>query len=112
MAGQTVTEKIAQLHRAEGPERAWRVGDFVSIRPKHIMTHDNSAAVIKKFKSIGAKKVLDPRQPVFALDHDIQNTSEQTLKQYRDIEAVAREQGIDFYPAGTGIGHQIMDEKG
>src|SRR5947209_7594649 len=112
MAGQTVTEKIAQLHRAEGPERAWRVGDFVSIRPKHIMTHDNSAAVIKKFKSIGAKKVLDARQPVFALDHDIQNTSEQTLKQYREIEGCAREQGIDFYPAGTGIGHQIMVEKG
>src|SRR5947209_6594560 len=112
MAGQTVTEKIAQLHRAEGPERAWRVGDFVSIRPKHIMTHDNSAAVIKKFKSIGAKKVLDARQPVFALDHDIQNTSEQTLKQYRAIEGFAREQGIDFYPAGTGIGHQIMVEKG
>jgi homoaconitate hydratase len=112
MAGQTVTEKIAQLHKAEGPDRAWRAGDFVSIRPKHIMTHDNSAAVIKKFKAIGAKKVHDPRQPVFALDHDIQNTSEQTLKQYRDIETFAREHGIDFHPVGTGIGHQIMVEKG
>jgi homoaconitate hydratase len=112
MAGQPVTEKIAQLHKAEGPERAWRAGDFVSIRPKHIMTHDNSAAVIKKFKGIGAQKVHDRRQPVFALDHDIQNTSEQTLKQYREIETFAREHGIDFYPAGTGIGHQLMIEKG
>jgi homoaconitate hydratase len=112
MAGQTVTEKIAQLHKAEGPDRAWRAGDFVSIRPKHIMTHDNSAAVIKKFKGVGAKRVFNPRQPVFALDHDIQNTSEQTLKQYREIEVFAREHGIDFYPAGTGIGHQLMIEKG
>jgi homoaconitate hydratase len=28
------------------------------------------------------------------------------------MEAFAREQGIDFYPPGTGIGHQIMVEKG
>jgi homoaconitate hydratase len=49
---------------------------------------------------------------VFALDHDIQNTSEQNLKQYASIEAFSKEQGIDFYPAGTGIGHQLMMEKG
>lgn len=110
--GQTIVEKIAQKHMAEGPKRPLRAGDFLSIRPKHVMTHDNTAAVLKKFKAIGVKKVLDPRQPVFALDHDIQNTSEQNLKQYASIEAFAKEQGIDFYPAGTGIGHQLMMEKG
>ena len=45
--GQTITEKIAQAHLAEGPKRPLRAGDFVSIRPKHIMTHDNTSAVIK-----------------------------------------------------------------
>src|ERR1051326_2638994 len=110
--GQTVTEKIAQAHLAEGPKRPLQAGDFVSIRPKHVMTHDNTSAVMKKFKSIGAPKIHDPRQPVFALDHDIQNQSEDNVKKYRAIEAFAREQGIDFYPAGTGIGHQIMCERG
>lgn len=109
---QTIVEKLAQAHMAEGPKRALRAGDFLSIRSKHVMTHDNTAAVLKKFKAIGVKKVLDARQPVFALDHDIQNTSEQNLKQYAAIEAFAKEQGIDFYPAGTGIGHQLMMEKG
>jgi homoaconitate hydratase len=109
---QTIVEKLTQAHMAEGPNRPLRAGDFLSIRPKHVMTHDNTAAVLKKFKSIGLKKVLDPRQPVFALDHDIQNTSEQNLKQYASIEAFSREQGVDFYPAGTGIGHQLMMEKG
>jgi len=109
---QTIVEKLTQAHMAEGPNRPLRAGDFLSIRPKHVMTHDNTAAVLKKFKSIGVKKVLDPRQPVFALDHDIQNTSEQNLKQYASIETFAKEQGIDFYPAGTGIGHQLMMEKG
>ena len=110
--GQTVTEKIAQAHLAEGPKRPLRTGDFVSIRPKHVMTHDNTSAVMKKFKSIGAQKIHDARQPVFALDHDIQNQNEDNQKKYRAIEAFAGEHGIDFYPAGTGIGHQIMCERG
>jgi homoaconitate hydratase len=106
--GQTIVEKIAQHHMTEGPERPLRAGDVVSLRPRHVMTHDNSAAVIKKFKAIGAEQVYDPRQPVFTLDHDIQNKSEANLAKYSDIEAFAKEHGIDFYPAGTGIGHQIM----
>jgi homoaconitate hydratase len=110
--GQTVVEKIAQLHMAEGPVRPLRAGDFLSIRPDHILTHDNTSAVIKKFKSIGADSVRDPRQPVFALDHDIQNQSAENQKKYRDIEAFARAHKIDFYPAGTGIGHQMMVEQG
>ncbi len=110
--GQTIVEKLAQAHLADGPKRPLRAGDFVSIRPKHVMTHDNTAPVVKKFKGIGAQKVFNPRQPVFALDHDIQNTAEENLKKYRMIEAFAREHGIDFYPAGTGIGHQVMVEKG
>ncbi len=109
---QTIVEKIAQAHLAEGPNRPLRTGDFVSIRPRHVMTHDNTSAVMKKFKTIGATRVRDPRQAVFALDHDIQNLSEENQKKYRAIEAFAREQGIDFYPAGSGIGHQIMVEKG
>ncbi len=106
--GQTSTEKIAQIHMTEGPNRPLRAGDVVSLRPRHIMTHDNTAAVMSKFKSIGAAAIHDPTQPVFALDHDIQNRSEANLKKYRDIEQFAREQGVDFYAAGTGIGHQIM----
>lgn len=109
---QTVVEKIAQAHLAEGPKRPLRAGDFVSIRPHHIMTHDNTSAVMKKFQGIGAKKIHDSRQPVFALDHDIQNQSEDNQKKYRAIDAFAKQHGVDFYPAGSGIGHQIMVEKG
>jgi homoaconitate hydratase len=110
--GQTIVEKIAQAHMAEGPSRPLRAGDFLSIRPYHVMTHDNTSAVMKKFKAIGAKKVHDPAQPVITADHDIQNREESNLAKYRSMEAFAREQGIDFYPPGTGIGHQIMVEKG
>jgi homoaconitate hydratase len=109
---QTIVEKIAQAHLAEGPKRPLRAGDFVSIRPSHVMTHDNTSAVISKFKTIGAQEICNPKQLVFALDHDIQNQDAANLKKYRSIEAFAQEHGIDFYPAGTGIGHQIMVERG
>ncbi len=108
---QTIVEKIAQVHQAEGPNRPLRAGDFLSIRPLHVMTHDNTSAVMSKFKAIGAKKIFNPKQLVFGLDHDIQNHDEANLKKYRSIEAFACEQGIDFYAAGSGIGHQIMVER-
>jgi len=110
--GQTVVEKIAQRHMTEGPDRPRRTGDVGSLRPRHVVTHDNTAPVMKKFLAIGATKIYDPKQPVFALDHDIQNTSEENLAKYAKIESFAREQGVDFYPAGTGIGHQIMVSHG
>jgi homoaconitate hydratase len=109
--GQTIVEKIAQSHMAEGPDRPLRAGDFLSIRPRHVMTHDNTAPVMKKFRAIGAPRIKDPRQPVFILDHDIQNRSEENLAKYRAIEEFAAEQGVDFYPAGSGIGHQVLVEQ-
>jgi homoaconitate hydratase len=109
---QNIVEKIAQTHMAEGPSRPLRAGDFLSIRPHRVMTHDNTSAVMSKFKGIGAKKIHNSQQLVFALDHDIQNQDEANQKKYRAIEVFAREHSVDFYPAGSGIGHQIMVERG
>jgi homoaconitate hydratase len=111
--GFTLVEKIAARH-ADGlaPGTAVRSGDFISIRPRHVMTHDNTGAVIPKFKQIGATTIADSAQPVFAIDHDIQNVTPKNLEKYANIEAFAREHGIDFYPAGTGISHQVMVEQG
>src|SRR6266852_5941994 len=111
--GLTLVEKIVARH-ADGLPRGVTVrsGDFVSIHPRHVMTHDNTSAVIPKFKQIGATTIADPAQPVFAIDHDIQNVSPKNLEKYAKIEAFAREHGIDFYPAGTGISHQVMVEQG
>ena len=113
MAGQNLVEKTAQKF-AVGLEKGQKVrsGDYISISPAHVMTHDNTGAVISKFNSIGAKKIANPRQPVFTLDHKIQDTGPENLKKYKDIETFAGEMGVDFYPAGRGIGHQIMCEEG
>ncbi|KAG8531972.1 mitochondrial Homoaconitase [Bacidia gigantensis] len=111
---QTLTEKIIQRYAVGLPEegKAVKAGDYVSIQPHHCMTHDNSWPVATKFMSIGASKLHNPRQIVMTLDHDVQNKSETNLKKYRLIEEFAKKQGADFYPAGRGIGHQIMVEEG
>ncbi|RKX29304.1 MAG: homoaconitase [Candidatus Zixiibacteriota bacterium] len=113
MAGQNLVEKIAQKHAVGlDAEHVVHSGDYLSIKPAHVMTHDNTGAVIPKFKGIGATKIADPRQVVNTLDHDIQNKSEENLAKYAKIEAFAKEMGVDFYPAGRGIGHQVMCEEG
>ncbi len=49
-SGQTLVEKIVQKHLVDGdPQHIVRAGDFVSVRPSHIMTHDNTAAVMIKY---------------------------------------------------------------
>ena len=110
---QTLIEKIAQKH-AVGltPSQIVHAGDYISIRPAYVMTHDNTGAVIPKFKSIGATKLANPRQIVHTLDHDIQNKDEKNLAKYKKIEEFSKLMGADFYPAGRGIGHQIMIEEG
>src|SRR5213592_3574037 len=111
--GLTLVEKIAARH-ADGLARGAdvRSGDLVSIRPRHVMTHDNTGAVIPKFKQIGATTITDPAQPLFAIEHDMRNVTPKNLGEYAKSEAFAREHGIDYYPPGTGISHQVMVEQG
>ena len=68
--------------------------------------------MVFRFKSIGATQIKTPRQAVFTLDHDVQNKSSKNLAKYANIEAFARSHGVDFYPAGRGIGHQVLVEEG
>lgn len=46
------------------------------------------------------------------MDHDVQNKSTKNLAKYHNIETFARKHSVDFFPAGRGIGHQILVEEG
>ncbi|OJD27192.1 homoaconitase, mitochondrial [Blastomyces percursus] len=110
---QTLVEKIVQKYSVGlPPGKHVRSGDYVTISPYKCMTHDNSWPVALKFMSIGASKLQDPKQIVMTLDHDVQNKSEKNLLKYQQIEQFAKTHEVDFYPAGRGIGHQIMVEEG
>lgn len=118
---QTLIEKIVQRH-ALGQDAGFRgsltvhAGDIVSIRPKHVLTHDNTWAVMAKFASLNDESssspsisgsIVDPRQPVLALDHNVQDRSAENLARYAAIEQFAMQHHLDFFPAGRGIGHQV-----
>ncbi|KAG8749945.1 mitochondrial Homoaconitase [Serendipita sp. 396] len=110
---QTFIEKVVQRYALGlAPGQTVRAGDYVMIRPEHVMSHDNTGPVISKFKAIGASRIFNPKQAVFTLDHDVQNKTDKNLKKYATIEAFARSHEVDFYPAGRGIGHQILVEEG
>lgn len=110
---QNLIEKITQKF-AVGlqSDQFVKSGDILFIEPAYVMTHDNTGAVIPKFKNIGAIKFANPRQVVHTLDHNIQDKSEKNRTKYLNIERFSKEMGCDFYPAGRGIGHQIMIEEG
>ncbi len=109
----TFVEAVVSRHAFRGTDgRPARAGDVVWLRPARLMTHDNSSAVLARFRKMGAARVFCPERCVIVLDHDIQNGSPANLAKYAAIEAFASEQGIEFHPAGSGIGHQVMIDRG
>jgi len=113
---QTMVHKILQQY-APNDHGLVGSGDYLQITPHHILTHDNTSAVMLKFKAFFEEinkpaKFANPKQPVFALDHNIQDRTEANLTKYKKIEQFAKDHGVVFYPAGRGIGHQVMVEEG
>ncbi|PNY25596.1 Homoaconitase, mitochondrial [Tolypocladium capitatum] len=109
---QTLTEKIFQRHAVDLPDGTIiRSGDYVQIQPHRCLSHDNTWPIAQKFISMNATRIKDPTQLVFAIDHQVQLKSEANLRKYELIEAFAREHGVAFFPAGHGIGHQVMIEE-
>lgn len=47
---QTIIEKVVQKYAVGLPAgRIVKAGDYVMIRPEHVMTHDNTGPVISKY---------------------------------------------------------------
>lgn len=47
---QTVIEKVVQKYAVGlSPDKVVKAGDYVMIRPEHVMTHDNTGPVISKY---------------------------------------------------------------
>ena len=105
----SLVEKILQRYSKDVVKK----GHIVTVSPHYCMTHDNSGAVINKYNDLNKKRkipIFNPKQLVFTLDHDVQNPKNK--EKYANIENFARSNKIDFYPAGRGIGHQILIEEG
>lgn len=108
---QTFAQKV--LAAAAGVDEV-AVGQIVTVRPAHLLTHDNTAAIVGKIGSdLKEHGVVDPELSVIVLDHVTPAANEKTATGHQKIREFVAKHGIrNFYDVGEGICHQVVLEKG
>ncbi len=109
--GKTYAEKL--LAKKAGLEEVVP-GQIVTVRPEHLLTHDNTAAIIGKISAeLDQYGVVDPELSVIVLDHVVPAADEKTATNHKKIRTfVKKHQLKNFFDAGEGICHQVVMEKG
>ncbi len=108
--GQSFTQKV--LARGAG-KTSVAVSEIVEVTPDVVLSHDNTAAISAKFKSIGVEKIDEPNRHVIVLDHCVPAAGEKYAQNHKIIRQFVKEQGIEsFYDVHRGICHQVMPEQG
>jgi len=107
--GKTLTEKV--LGRKAGKDV--QAGEVVVVSPDYVLSHDNSAAIIKEFQKLGVKKVKAPEKIVIVLDHIVPAADEKYAQNHKSIREFVAAQGIpNFFDINAGICHQVLPEQG
>lgn len=107
--GQTFSEKILSLKAG----KEIKAGDVVTVSPDYILTHDNTAAIIKEFQKLGIQRVRCPQKLVIVLDHVVPASAEKYALNHKNIREFVAAQGIShFYDVHNGICHQVFSEEG
>jgi homoaconitate hydratase family protein len=109
--GLTFVEKILAKY-SENKEVV--PSQIVTVHPDHLLTHDNTAAIIQKIQpELGKYGVHSKSLSVIVLDHVIPAASEKTATNHKNIREFVKEHGIEnFFDVGFGVCHQIVVEKG
>ncbi len=109
--GQTFAQKV--LANKSGQETV-EIGEIVTVRPDHLLTHDNTAAIIAKIEDeLTTYGIADRELPVIVIDHVVPASNEKTASNHKRIREFVKQHGIvNFYDAGEGICHQVVVAKG
>ena len=107
----TFAEKILAKYSGE---KEIVPGQIVTIKPDHLLTHDNTAPIIQKITSeLNKYGIFSKSLPIIALDHVIPAASEKTANNHKIIREFVKKHNIKhFFDVGFGICHQIMVEQG
>ncbi len=106
----TFAEKILSVK--SGVDRV-QAGEIVEVEPDFIMSHDNTASIIKTFEEIGVKEVFNRDRVTVFLDHCVPAANEEHAKNHDDIRKFVREQKIEnFFDISYGVCHQVFCEMG
>jgi homoaconitate hydratase family protein len=87
---------------------------IVTVHPDHLLTHDNTAAIIQKIKpELDKYGIYSESLPIIALDHVIPAADEKTATNHKLIrEFVEKFKIKNFFDIGIGVCHQLVVEKG
>ena len=109
--GMTFAEKI--LAKYSGKKETMP-GEIVTVKPDHLLTHDNTAAIIQKIKEeLERYGVFSSDLPIIVIDHVVPASSEKTADNHKKIREFVKKYHIThFFDAGNGICHQVVVEKG
>lgn len=107
--GKTFAEKA--LARAAGLT-AVVAGQTVDARPDVVLSHDNTAAILKIFNTIGLARVAIPERLAITLDHAVPAPTPNHARNHAEIREFVKAQGIrHFFEVGRGICHQVFSEE-
>jgi len=107
--GRTFSEKVL----GEKSGREVSAGEVVTVAPDIILSHDNSAAIIKEFRKLGLARVHSKGKIVIILDHIIPAASEKYAQNHKIIREFAAQQRIEnFFDINHGVCHQVLVENG
>ena len=117
----TLTEKLlfVHLYHPESLTEFKRGQDYIELRPDRAGTHDiGGPMAILQFLTSGKERIALPAALV--ADHlvtaqtgvrkDLQIADRDNVETYSFLRDVSRRYGFDFWPAGTGICHQVFLE--
>lgn len=109
--GKTFAEKV--LAKKAGLAEV-APGQIVTVKPEHLLTHDNTSAIVGKVaKDLETYGLVSQDLPVIAIDHVVPAVDEKTAIGHQQIRAFAKAYGVKhFFDVGEGVCHQLMVEKG
>ena len=107
----TFAEKILTKYSGE---KEVVPGQIVTVKPDHLLTHDNTAPIIEKIKpELIEYGVHNKSLSIIVLDHVIPAASEKTANNHKIIREFVKNHKIEyFFDVGYGVCHQIVVEKG
>jgi len=107
----TFAEKILAKY---GKSKEVTPGQIVTVKPDHLLTHDNTAAIIQKIRpELEQYGIYSKTLSIIALDHVIPAASDKTAANHKIIRDFVKKYQIqNFFDIGIGVCHQLVVEKG
>lgn len=109
--GMTFAEKVLAKRAGLG---AVVPGQIVTVKPDHLLTHDNTSAIVGKVaKDLETYGLVSQELPVIAIDHVVPAVDEKTAIGHAQIRDFVERYGVKhFFDVGEGVCHQLVVEKG